>query len=237
MDRFATFWEGNEISFEDAGKAFKNIFSAARIKSGELFQFAFYSWWWKLTFVSNALYLWDSCYRLTVREHKNFPGYSLDQFGYGETPPSTLKKILDPLKPRQYERFVDLGSGRGVAVLGAHFLYDIPSTGIELLPSYVKRSKKLADMIGAKEVEFIQKDILAAELPGKAIYFSASTAFDKEFVRKMAVKLRGAPVDSIIIMVHNQLEGLWFELFHEIEALFTWGRDRVCYYRRTAVRE
>lgn len=213
--------------------AFLNILFVLWIKFRELFQFGLQWWWWKMHVLAGFLYVTDSCYRVAKRESDNVDDYSFLNFGYGETPASTLKKILDPVKPKDYGLFIDLGSGRGFAVLEAYFMYRIRTIGVEILPSHCNRSRKLAEMMDADGVEIVSQDILDFDFSQKAIYFSATTSFEGRLLKGLEEKLKETPVDSVIILIHKPLEGEEFELLHKEIMPFTWGNDYVYFYRRT----
>ena len=210
-----------------------NILFVLWIKFREFFQFGHRLWWWKYHLYGGMIYAIDSCYRVARRDSRILKNYTFANFGYGETPPSTLRTMFDPIKPRKHGLFVDLGSGRGMALFGMTFLYDIDCIGVEILPTHCSRSRKLKKFLGADRVEILQEDAVDFDFSRHAIYYSATTSFEDHLLQGLEENLKRTPPDSIIVMVHCQLEGLEFELFHHKKYPFTWGPDDVYFYRRT----
>ncbi len=210
-----------------------NVLFVLKIKFQELFQFGHRLWWWKYHIYGGMLYCLDSCYRVARRDSQLIKEYTFENFGYGETPPSTLKAMFDPIRPEDYGLFIDIGSGRGLAVFSMYFLYDIRCIGIEILPTHCSRSRKLKRFLRVDKIEIQQKDAVDFDYSRPAIYYSATTSFEDNLLEELERKLKETPPGSIIVMVHWKLEGLEFELFHQGVYGFTWGYDNVYFYRRT----
>lgn len=210
----------------------KNAMFSISITLRELLKFGHKKWWWKLVAYPAFLYLPDSGRNVSMRESIHYGNYSFVNFGFGETPPSTLKKIIESIDYQDYNLFVDLGSGRGKAVLTANILYDLKGIGIELLPTHVCRSRKLKQAFGIEQVEFLQKDIFNSDLSKKGIYYVVATSFDEPTAWKLNEKFKEIPMGSTIITVHHKLTKPEFKLTSNFQGIFSWGFDQVYFYRR-----
>ncbi len=179
-----------------------------------------------------VLYFSKSCYSMVKKEPKATEKYGLDHFGYGETLPASTWEILSPLNPKENELLIDLGCGRGIMVLSAHFIFKMKGIGVDIISPYIAKCNILKKWLKEPPVEFLHKDLLDFNFNQKGIYYIAATSFEKSFMPKLEEKLKQIPYNSIIIIVHNPLKDKCFELFYTQKIRFTWGQDQVYYYRK-----
>lgn len=118
---------------------------------------------------------------------KQTQGSASQALTYGETPYAVWELIGHFLKPN--DRFMDLGSGRG---LGLFFLAcQIPARflGIECVHDFVARGSKIADTCGISNIQFMHKDLHSFKLPKCDIVYLAGTCFDDELLEKICLSL------------------------------------------------
>lgn len=216
-----------ELVFVGIGNYFYNLWLTVY----ELFLFGLKPWWWKVKGLYFFEYFFSWTYRIVRRESQDFD-YDEDNFIYGETPCITVKRILDAVEHKPGDVFVDLGSGRGFAVIFAHFLGNLKTRGYELIPSFVRKGRKIAGMLGTDDISFFQEDILKAEIKDAAVVFIAGTTFPDDFVVKLNKKLRETPDGSSVVTLSYPLPDKYFVLYREMELLFSWGKATVFFQRR-----
>jgi len=197
----------------------------------ELFHFGTKSWWWKVRFLFLVNYFFFSTYRTVKKESAEFE-YCDGNFIYGETPCITVKRILDCVEYMPGDIFIDLGSGRGMVVFYAYFLGNLETRGYELIPSFIRKSRKIADSLGADKIHFFQEDILEADISKAKIIFIAGTTFPEDFIAILNRKLRQATEGSTIITLSYKLPDSFFNLYRESILDFSWGRSHVYFHRR-----
>ncbi len=93
-------------------------------------------------------------------------------------------------------RFVDLGSGRGLAALSAASL-GYPAEGLEFFPEYVERANRVAAELRLP-ARFTQGDLVQDPWPEGELYYLASTAFGQETRQRLLERLSGLPPRALV---------------------------------------
>ncbi|KAF0249504.1 MAG: hypothetical protein FD167_1098, partial [bacterium] len=99
-------------------------------------------------------YFSDGPYSIVRKEGKRAPVLP-QNLTYGETPCLTIRKILQELELKPSDHFVDLGCGRGLTVFFVNQYFHIPATGVDIIPTFIRRAKILAKNLGLTQVKFI----------------------------------------------------------------------------------
>jgi hypothetical protein len=211
----------------------KNICLAEALKLYECALFWKKLWWWKLNFYYSILYLWDTRFRIVLREGKKQGPYSLNNYTPGETSLITIMRIFRNTGSGASLPFIDLGSGRGYALFGASLLFQCPTTGIEILPGYVCKCEVMKKKLAIKDMEIQAGDMLSLPVTRRGIYFCTATAFDRTLVEALEKQLVQAPPGSWVVIVHYPFMSLHFQQALKGEEVlpFTWGWDRVYFYK------
>ena len=200
----------------------------------ELSHFWRCGWWWRLRALLSLLYFADSPFAVIKREGARAP-VSLQNLVYGETPCLTMQKILAELRPSSADRFVDLGSGRGLSVFFVRFYYGIPATGIEVVPTFVRRAQKVARMLRLNGVEFIRENLswVTEEQIGRGtIFYLAGTTFEDELLDKIAERLVMLPPGVRLITLSEAFPSEQFRVVKMRPYFFSWGKTDVYYHER-----
>lgn len=90
-----------------------------------------------------------------------------DIYVYGETPLTTLDFIADQCDFSSADTVFELGSGRGRGCFWLNCFLNCKVVGIEYIPEFVQRAKKVKQRFDVKEVEFRQEDILKQTTPAR----------------------------------------------------------------------
>ena len=216
-----------ELFFVGVGNYFYNL----GLTIYELFIFGLKPWWWKVKILYFLIYFFSWTHTIVQSERQEFD-YGEDNFIYGETPCITVKKILEVIDYKPGDVFIDLGSGRGFTVIYAHYLGGLKTRGYELIPSFVRKARKITESLKTDDIKFYQKDILKADIRDARIVFVAGTTFPDDFIKKLNRKLRGLKDGAIVVTLSYPLPDKYFVLYREMELFFSWGKATVYFHRR-----
>lgn len=211
-----------------------NLFYNIGLSIAELLQMGSRSWWWRLRFLLFFSYLSDGPYLLVKREGKRAPVLPQNLI-YGETPCLTIKKILEDAEIKPTDHFVDLGCGRGLTVFFVNLYFQIPSTGIEVLPTFVKRAEKLSKSLELKNIEFIRENLswVTLEQIGKGtIFYLTGTTFEDELLAKIASRLELLPVGIKLITLSDAIPSTQFQVTKVKSYYFSWGKTDVYFQEK-----
>lgn len=137
---------------------------------------------------------------------------SFQEMSYGETPTVTLARLLELAKLEPESRILDLGAGRGGALLAAALMgYRV--AGIEIVEEYVAGARRVATSLGL-QIDFRTGDILQDKWPDADLVLLNSTAFPSQMRAQLAARL--SKVNATIVTYDWELDG---EHFQQTEAL------------------
>lgn len=214
-----------------AGVGLENKFYNARLFWREARELGSQLWWWRLRLAMRLAYLFESPFRVSRREG---PGAGLpwDDLIYGETPVLTAWQILSELGVGPDDTVVDLGCGRGHTVLVAALAFGCRGVGLEVLPSFVKRSHALARSLSLETVEFLQADYRFEELPEATVYFVAPTTLTSESLSVLKHKMLAAPEGAMAVSITSALPRLGWETLDVRKRAYSWGLATTYLQRR-----
>lgn len=151
-------------------------------------------------------------------------GQGADEMVYGETPFVTAWWLFTRAKVDAQSRVLDVGAGRGRAMLAARWL-GAQAVGVELLKA---RAEPAAALLGPLGLEIIAEDAvesLKRKTPASHIYV-VWTGFSKETRRRLAEAMSRYPKGTLLITSSYPPEHPQLELIAEHRAMYTWGLDR-----------
>lgn len=155
--------------------------------------------------------------------------YHIGSLAYGETPPSSVLKILKTVGLAPGSRVVDLGSGRGVPCLTTAAL-GYPSVGLEYFAVYTERSQRVAERYGWP-ARFQAGSFLGKTLPEAELYLISATAFPEEIRRQLHQQLLAIPEQAWVVS-QDWILGPPFETVILQQLPVSWGTAKFCYHRR-----
>jgi hypothetical protein len=202
----------------------------------EFCRYCGYGWWWKLRVLFFLSYIADGPFAVIKREGPRAP-VPIQNLIYGETFCSTIEKILLELNPKPNDCFVDLGCGRGMAVLFVRLFLKIPAIGVEVIPTFIKRARKIAQWLEIEQVEFIRENlswITEEEINRGTIFYLAGTTFEDELLAKITSRLELLPEGVDLITLSEEINSSKFELIKVKSYHFSWGRTDVYFHKKVA---
>ena len=155
-------------------------------------------------------------------------GQDLSELVYGETPISSFQKIIKDLPLSENDRFVDLGCGKGMLALYMAQVQGIPATGIDIIPTFIKKATQLANRYRIHKAEFKKAPILEADLTKVTIVYLAWTCLTHEtrtqLIEKLATEL---PDGAIVITTTYPLQDPRFTKMGSQTVQFSWSPGTV----------
>lgn len=183
----------------------------------ELAVFGFQPWWWRLHWAAFRGYRGLDPGRIVRGMGADNPG----ALAYGETTSLGLRRILEWAGLRPPARILDLGSGRGLVVF-ASLLQGFESHGIEIVPEYVQRARKVARALNLP-ADLRQADMLEAEWPEADLILINSTAFPFDFRHSLLPRLADSSRSTSIVTYDWALPEERFKLAVSGRLPVTWG--------------
>ncbi|GEN11279.1 hypothetical protein SAMN05443572_114127 [Myxococcus fulvus] len=150
-------------------------------------------------------------------------GQGFDELMYGETPVHTALGLFQQAGLTAHGHLVDLGAGRGRALLAARWL-GARATGIELLREHVTLASAPLSRAGAV---LRQGDAALADL-GEATHVLVNwTALSPQTRTRLVARLRTCRPGTRVLTVTRPIEAPGFTVRSRHRALFTWGLEPV----------
>ncbi len=146
-----------------------------------------------------------------------------DIYIYGETPIKTLQKLLVAADLKIGERYVELGSGRGIGCLWASSHIGCVATGVEWVPRFVFFAKCIAWLtcipVRFVKMSFFEFDCSDADV----VYLYGIHLTDLEW-SALLPKLESMPPGSRLIIISEPIAHPQFVPLASIAVDFPWGR-------------
>ncbi|MFP4496631.1 MAG: methyltransferase domain-containing protein [Vulcanimicrobiota bacterium] len=189
-------------------------------------------WWWKMQWFLMRKYWNVSGYEVFMRENRLRQDVTEEDFSFGETNALSTKLILEEIQPQKGATIYDLGSGRGIFLISAYFIYGTRGVGIEILKTYVEKSRELASTMRVANVLFREENIVDTDLSEADIIYLSGATFSGEILDRTIEKFKKAEPGTIIIIIRHELPEEEFVLFNDGYYPFTWGSEKVYFYRK-----
>ena len=166
-------------------------------------------------------YRWPRSFE-AVRSTKQV-GQTIRELMYGEVLLSSAVFLFWRAGVRRGSRLVDLGAGRGRALLAARWL-GAEARGIELLQAHVQAVDAALAHAGAR---LEQGDAGSADLADATHVFLNWCAWRPETKARVLERIERCPPGTRVVAVTRPVESPRFRRLSAWPALFTWGFERV----------
>jgi len=183
--------------------------------------------WWAR--VLRSPYLWPKGFEV-IRQLKA-TGQPLRELMYGETPVVTAVRLFRMAGLGPGGKLMDLGAGRGRALLGARWL-GAQALGIELMEKHVSLTAAMMKRAGA---ELRQGSFLEVPLEGATVIYVNWTALGADTKRRLVERFKQCPPGTRFVVTTRPIEDdVAFFLVRRRLGLFTWGLENVYIHERRA---
>lgn len=171
-------------------------------------------------------YLFDNPYKLSKRFLTRRGEKEI--YAYGETPLSSLEEIAKICKIKSQDKVFELGCGRGATCFWLSTILKCSVVGIDYLPEFIQRAKRIQQKLKIKNLEFRLGDIADADLSGATVIYLYGTCLDESMIQTLIQKFKKLPAGTKIITVSYPLSDYIkgespFEIMNQFEVSFTWG--------------
>lgn len=195
----------------------------------ECFLLGHRAWWWQMHFgLWRAYRGWHPDRVLEQLPEEEYR----DTLAYGETPASSVLKMLDMCREHfpEADSLLDLGAGRGIiAMTAASQQWDVMA--LEYLREFIERSEPVTLRLGLP-VQWVCGDFLQLPFPPCDILHVAATAYPEETRQALADKFAAeCGPDQGIVTQDWILDEERFEALVGIRLPVTWGSSYFTLHR------
>lgn len=159
---------------------------------------------------------------------KNFPNENF--YAYGETPYTSMEKIVKECQISPMDVFLELGSGRAKNCFWlAHFV-KCKVVGIERIGSFVKIANFLKKIFQYHNLSFIQGNFFQKDFCNYSVIYLYGSCLEDNEIKNLAIKfLHLNPMVKIITISYPLSDfNNQFVIKKSFEVEFTWGKT-LCY--------
>ena len=139
---------------------------------------------------------------------------------YGETPLTTLHRIVNVCQLSLADRWCELGSGRGKSCFWVAQWIGCPAIGLEQVPLFVYTARCIAWLLHIPAY-FHCGDLFKADLPYATCVYVYSTCFSEEQLSLLAQRLSTLPRGAKVVTISAPLPQ-W--PYHAFPVSFPWGQ-------------
>lgn len=184
------------------------------------------SWYRGLVRSLKRTYRWRNPFLLSRSARKKIELPQTDLV-YGETPIGTAYELLRKLGVDHADHVVELGGGTSIFSLVAVSAFGCRATTLEIVPSFVKKTRAVAGLLGLTRLKVKQQDILKGDLPEGTLYYLTGTTFSKESWTALQRQMAQAPVGAKAISLSMALDSKAWEERECLKLPFSWGENTV----------
>lgn len=217
--------------FSLLGVAAENHWFLRRLRQQERAQLGDRSWYRALDRALSRVYRWSGPFALS-RWAKRKLSLPKEDLVFGETPILTAWHMLSKLGVDQADHVVELGGGRGIFSLVAVSAFGCEATMLEIVPSFVKKTRQVAARLGLERLRVKQADILNAPLVEGTVYFLTATTFSDRSWSTLDGILAGAPEGAKAISLSIPLNRAYWRIDETLKLPFSWGENTVYFHTR-----
>ena len=177
----------------------------------------------------SLLYLFSSPYTVS-RRYLKWIGAD-DPYTYGETPLTTLSKIMELAEIDAGDHVFELGAGSGYTALWLNLVAGCRVTAVELIPGFVWRLRWVVRLFGLVGINVRREDFLTVSLDGVSVVYLCASNLDDSSIKQLAKRLAllpsGTRVISVSYPMQSYIDSVSFEPVDAFEVDFPWGEADV----------
>ncbi|HEY9841608.1 MAG: hypothetical protein ACAI44_17970 [Candidatus Sericytochromatia bacterium] len=166
-----------------------------------------------------------------------------DAYVYGTTPWKTFIKIADSLELKPEDSFIEVGCGTGHLCFLMNLAYGLKAQGIEAIATFIQTANTIRrELLAAgldKQVlarlNFYNLDFFTCDLSRGTVFYIAGTCFPDDYRNRLIEKIaHESPAGSTVITLTHEIPHPAYRFSHQVDGLFSWGRDKALVYRLEA---
>jgi SAM-dependent methyltransferase len=190
---------------------------------------------WKIDLALKGQYLWQNAFRVSKQHQRRREAQDL--YVYGDTPLTTLEKIVAEAAITAADTFFDLGCGSARTSFWLQHFVGCHVVGIDWAPTFIRRAQRVQQRLKLEGLTFCEEDMLKVDYRKATAVYLYGTCLDDETIVQLIEQLRLLPEGAKVISVsypltdYAQAEGL-FEVEKSFLAPFGWGEAEVFIQRR-----
>lgn len=148
---------------------------------------------------------------------------------YGETPLTTLEKIAKHSHLTSRDTVYEIGCGTGRTALWLTHFVHCRVVGIDHVPVFIRRVKRVAQWRHLDRVRFECADVLQIPLEGATCIYFYGTAREDAFVQALIARFVQLKPGTRIVTTSYPLSDYdsRFPLLHHFQGTFPWGRTTI----------
>jgi SAM-dependent methyltransferase len=174
-------------------------------------------------------YLGDNPYRASRRFLEKKGEENI--YAYGETPLASLQQIARVCHLTSQDTIYELGCGRGRTCFWLGLILKAQVVGIDYVPAFISKAKRVAQKYGLKNPEFRCEDFLKTDLKGCTVVYLNGTCLSDQDIVQLIQKLNRLPKGTKAITVSFPLRdyagGEPWKMIKSISLPFTWDSAEV----------
>lgn len=201
------------------------------LKEQERARFGDRSWYRALDRALSRAYRWYDPFLLSRWAKRKLVQPRQDLI-FGETPIGTAWHILNQLGVDQADHVVELGGGRGIFSLVAVSAFGSTALMLEVVPSFVSKTREVAANLGLDRLAVKRADILARPVPEGTVYFLTATTFSDASWRTLDNLMAAAPEGAKAVSLSLPLSSEHWEILEKTRMPFSWGENTVFFQTR-----
>jgi SAM-dependent methyltransferase len=172
-------------------------------------------------------YFWKNPHRLSKEflEKKN----EKNIYQYGETPLTSLAKIAKECGITSKDTFFELGCGSGRTCFWLTTFIKCHVVGIDYLPAFIQKAKKIKRQKGIHKVNFQEKNILDVDYSQATCIYLYGTCLEDTVIHQLVHRFSTLSPRTQVITVSYPLTDYakYFSLKKQFLCRFPWGKAEV----------
>lgn len=175
------------------------------------------------------MYLFDNPFSISRRYfiHRS----NSEEYTYGETPLTTLDKIAKEARLTSTDTVFELGCGRGRTCFWLKNFIGCYVVGVELVPDFIIRAKRIQRRLKVEGIEFRQEDFLKTDLKNASVIYLYGSCLEDQTIKNLIERFKTLTPGTRLVTVSYALSDYTheplFETMKRFPAQFTWGEGDV----------
>lgn len=150
-----------------------------------------------------------------------------DPYLYGETPLTTLEKIVKECGMNANDYVYELGCGRARTCFWLAAFVKCRVLGIEIIPTFVEKANEIKTKYNVQNVEFYLGSYYDVSFKEATVIYLYGTCLEDSAIERLLKKFAKMPSGAKVITVSYPLTDYevnpLFDLIHTFDASYPWG--------------